>query len=478
MWLLTWKKIEDVLLFHKVVPEADYRFQILHELVVCNVYFNLYVVSTSKIEYAVFVYMPPEIRDTYKLMMADIEKSHLGWLFKNDGSFDTELKNFPKVLDKDISWGYAKDKEGLKSRLQLMMALMRLRDNIKKPLPEAAMLVPSIVSLWNKLKGPIDDFSQVLATVLARLGKNSPMVIIWVRMISLCLYNSWRLQKFITSVLHIQKNELKSYTSWQRRRRKINATFEEYLETVFKNFILPKIFTGEKSVVNRVKIVNIQNNLPLPKLNTLRKDWGKNEDLINYRLHVRDGRHISAKISEIYKRDGRKIPQRCRLFCKLCSFVIITDGKRTSGTYYEHIVPKRTANACFGCNTPLCNKIDKNAKIYTKTCMELWHTQKCIPSRKYICKEVVIKKANTINISTDDSNSDTDTDEDIEVISDKNENQVKSTQSRSTKRSVTVSDRLGKNICSPKKLEKNKLATIVTPSRKKKKLLRSHFFLI
>ena len=85
------------------------------------------------------------------------------------------------------------------------------------------------------------------------------------------------------------------------------------------------------------------------------------------------------------------------------------------------------------------------------------------------------KKANTINISTDDSNSDTDSDEDIDVISDKNENQVKSTQSRSTKRSATVSDRLGKNICSPKKLEKNKPATIVTPPRKKRKVAKESF---
>ena len=66
---------DNIQLFHKIVPEPDYRFQILHELVISEVYFNLYVVTTSKIEYAVFVYIPPEIRDMYKIMMADIEKN-------------------------------------------------------------------------------------------------------------------------------------------------------------------------------------------------------------------------------------------------------------------------------------------------------------------------------------------------------------------------------------------------------------------
>ena len=57
----------------------------------------------------------------------------------------------------------------------------------------------------------------------------------------------------------------------------------------------------------------MNNKLCAPSLKTKGEKWAKHDNLINYRLNVKDGRHISVNLSEIYKRDEKKIATKMQI---------------------------------------------------------------------------------------------------------------------------------------------------------------------
>jgi hypothetical protein len=57
---------------------------------------------------------------------------------------------------------YACDKDIIGGALSLWMAIANLVKERGRPLPEGQMLIPTIMAMWNRNKGPIDVFSRFM----------------------------------------------------------------------------------------------------------------------------------------------------------------------------------------------------------------------------------------------------------------------------------------------------------------------------
>ena len=105
--------------------------------------------------------------------------------------YDITFSKFTKY--KSIVWGHAVDEETINCRLGITMCLYALRMERISPLSSCTQIVPVFISLWNSMKGPIDDLRKVLSHNLGLLGPASPMVVTFICLFSIMLYNAWRL---------------------------------------------------------------------------------------------------------------------------------------------------------------------------------------------------------------------------------------------------------------------------------------------
>jgi len=183
-------------IFRRAIPNVDYRCQLLHEAYVCCVNIVLYAVALTSIDFVIVIMVDHSIREMYCSLTSFMKKKHLNWLFKhgNDSDqFDDTLERMPQYSSSEVTYGYARDSDTVRCRLQIMMCLWQLRCESGQPLLPADALIPRFVSSWNISKGPIDDMSHVLSTCLPSFGAIPGICWIWVRVFSTSLYNGWRL---------------------------------------------------------------------------------------------------------------------------------------------------------------------------------------------------------------------------------------------------------------------------------------------
>jgi hypothetical protein len=239
---------EDVATFRNAIPNVDYRCQVLHEAVVCNVPFAIYVVATTAIEFVLILLIPPALSLEYTRLTEYIRDNHLYWLFKNEPSnigvfpFDETLSKMPNYSVNEVSYGYAKDSGTVRCRLQIMMCLWRLRLETGRALLPADSLIPQFVSMWNINKGPIDDMSQVLATCLPSFGVVPGICWIWMRVFSVSLYSGWRLFAIKESREFVLRDQCDNRIKVRNARHYKGGSFREYLKKLYETFFYMSSF--------------------------------------------------------------------------------------------------------------------------------------------------------------------------------------------------------------------------------------------
>ena len=166
-----------------------------------------------------------------------IEAKHLSWLLTETGeTFDTSLSRMPTTA---ISWSYAVDQKTMVCRLQLMMRLLKLREEYKKPLPNAKHLMPTYITMWNTLKGPIDNLSKVLAHLLGVWGPISPMLVIIIRVWSTMNYNAWRLYTLGKNMEYLHGPLATTWLKVMDARNVHGGTFEDFMMELITTMKLP-----------------------------------------------------------------------------------------------------------------------------------------------------------------------------------------------------------------------------------------------
>ncbi|EGZ07972.1 hypothetical protein PHYSODRAFT_319025 [Phytophthora sojae] len=122
-------------LFKQMIPDPSHRSQILHNIVCGGVEdgFLIYASQTEIIR-VVHVRVGVDVTTTYRAALTVIRDAHLKWVYEENN-------------------------------LQLWRALVRIIDDLCRPLPPAKHILPSLVGFWNRIKGGIDVYSRHLTNV-------------------------------------------------------------------------------------------------------------------------------------------------------------------------------------------------------------------------------------------------------------------------------------------------------------------------
>jgi hypothetical protein len=90
----------------------------------------VYVAATTSVEFVLIILLRRRVHASYITVTRFIRDHALHWLYNKKSAragqfeYDHSLQRMPKFSLADISWGYAKDGETLRCRLQIMMYAM------------------------------------------------------------------------------------------------------------------------------------------------------------------------------------------------------------------------------------------------------------------------------------------------------------------------------------------------------------------
>lgn len=169
-------------LLNTAIPELNHRLQILHSIVCGGVGdgFLVYATSSSIIR-VVHVVVSSSASQTYCSALNAIARGYMGWVYTANSC----------IPDFDHSqYGHCVDQATLQQTLELWKALVNIIDERQGPLPPAKHIIPTLIALWNKVKGGIDVYSRYLKNVKSKHFRLSPTGAIWLRMMMTLVYNA------------------------------------------------------------------------------------------------------------------------------------------------------------------------------------------------------------------------------------------------------------------------------------------------
>ena len=232
------------------------------------------------------------------------------------------------------------------------MALQKLLNEIRQPLGACKKLLPKVVSHWNHTKGPIDDLSKVLSHNIGKFGPISPMNVIWVRYVSMMLYNTWRLYALCTVAPHL--NGFKSYEHYQRERIRIGGIYDSFLKNIFDSIYLPATISNGIAITSPSarNVRPICSGISPTNLNErVKRSLWNNESYVTLRLDG-DENHVPVDIEshaskkQKVEKDKKKRKPICA--CKFCSFTTWCDDTnkfQKKSIFDQHVYKKVRNNA-------------------------------------------------------------------------------------------------------------------------------------
>eukprot|EP00644_Phytophthora_capsici_P012550 jgi/Phyca11/113073/e_gw1.23.238.1 len=167
----------------KLIPDASHRVQILHSIVCGSIQDGFLVyASTSSIIRVVHIKVGDHVSWTYRAALNTIQSRYMAWIY--DGE--------PVPTFASHQLGHCVDQQTLLQTFHLWKQLVVIVNNRRKPLPAAKHIIPSLIALWNRVKGGIDVYSRFLKNVKAKHCSLSPTGAIWLRMIMTLIYNAYQ----------------------------------------------------------------------------------------------------------------------------------------------------------------------------------------------------------------------------------------------------------------------------------------------
>ncbi|SPR01327.1 unnamed protein product (mitochondrion) [Plasmodiophora brassicae] len=231
----------DAALFRTAVPNRSYRGQLIHDMSCGGLDDWLFCISsTTRIIRVVHVQINVEDRACYLSSLSFIRERYLMWIYGDEP--------VPK-FDED-EFGHAIDDVTVRQTLQLWRTVTAVVMERGQPLPKGKHILPSLVALWNRIKGGVDVYSRYLKNLHSRHSSLNPVQAIWLRIVMTLVYNAYQ-SHTMCQVNDFLTNEQACQTFHAyRRARKDQVSFGEFVEAISDE--IPKLagmFEGVTAVI-------------------------------------------------------------------------------------------------------------------------------------------------------------------------------------------------------------------------------------
>eukprot|EP01135_Chromosphaera_perkinsii_P003768 Nk52_evm14s255 gene=Nk52_evmTU14s255 len=393
---------------------GQYKDQILHQCAVTGAQMVLFVVaSTSAITYCVLVYFSEELVKEYITLHKYLRDKYLYWMYeKKNGiqefkTFDKELSRMPSF--NNVDFAYMKDRETLLTLLLIMFLLLDIVKFARRPLPDLDKIEPTLVILWNLIKGVIDDFTFITEPFQGKFFGNNANGITALRGLDIILSNSHRILQQIGMEKYASAKSLKSWKEMIDKRKKLEHCFVDTLDYILGNMHdALSLFKGpdpREGVQSEQMFENEFSETARLDLHrkTSRETWEKS-DYVNFRLNCtyehklessgqnflyslkdRHEQCLSAKELASLKigfAGKRKNPKGGCKVCHTRRKVVDNDGNFVMDENDKHkwvVSCSQIRSMCNRCGVFLHNTVQKG---FTKSCWEIFHNDQSLPKLK------------------------------------------------------------------------------------------------
>jgi hypothetical protein len=258
--------------------------------------------------------------------------------------------------------GHCKDEATFLLTLKLWRAFNNLVIQRGRPLPPGKHILPTLVALWNRIKGGIDVYSRLMKNCKSVHHKLSPGAAIWLRVLMTMVYNGHQAYILLKSYEFLMDSTNCTLFKKYMQFKNSIGTFADYLRECINGITNVQV---EGVARMAVRLDDDENNddssvkvVPATKRrrHNVRDSFFEDEEKVSLRKS-RDIEHLPVRISE---------EQKTQHTCLWCCQRNHGPGHPTH-TRFGY----KTTMCCFGCGKiPLCVVKRYNGK----SCFELWHS--------------------------------------------------------------------------------------------------------
>ena len=193
-----------------MIPQRQYRGQLVHNLCCSGLNDWFYVTaSLTEILRVVHVQVTDEFRYDYRQCMTICKDRYMGFIYGGE------------PLPQNCVVGHCKDEQTFISTLKLWRAMNALVEQRGRPLPRGKHILPSLVALWNRIKGGVDVYSRMLKNVKSVHHCMPPGAAIWLRMLMTMVYNGHQSYLLLQSYNYLMNEyECKSFQQYMLQKTK------------------------------------------------------------------------------------------------------------------------------------------------------------------------------------------------------------------------------------------------------------------
>jgi hypothetical protein len=124
--------------------------------------------------------------------------------------------------------GHCKDQQTFMSTLKLWKAYNNQITQRGRPFPVGKHIIPTLIALWNRIKGGIDIYSRLMKNCKSVHHKQSPGAAIWLRVMMTMVYNGHQAYALLKSYEFLMNDtKCTSFKKYMRFKNKI-GTFADY----------------------------------------------------------------------------------------------------------------------------------------------------------------------------------------------------------------------------------------------------------
>jgi hypothetical protein len=261
---------------------------------------------------------------------------------------------------------YAVDMGTVQNTLRLWRAVDLIVRERGSPLPPGKMILPTIIAMWNRCKGPIDVYSRFLKNAHATHSKLAPSAAVWLRIIMTCVYNAYQAQCLIRSQHYLLSENCTSYTAYQLHRKRAES-FSRFCLSLAKNLHLKIANTPDDDVPTQAtNDVRVPTSSPT-KSATNKKSYKQRDiffDSESTKSEIRTNQLLRHRTTKIYKNGTNVIKQKRCVWCCATKHHIVETGESHTR------VGCKTTWKCTVCDVPLCAR----ERYDRESCFDLFHS--------------------------------------------------------------------------------------------------------